>query len=142
MIYTAWRAIRDVGVTINIFGVGMRERERAREGRRQREVSPAHTKAPRNALYTADRPKSSRKGDGGGEGRRKGPLFITSFNNVPKSKSRAAAAAGQQMFCRLLAGYAPLNLLTYILYIHIYIYYIVYCIYAYYKISLCIYFIL
>jgi len=129
MIYTAWRAIRDVGVTINIFGVGMRERERERdrarggprEGRRQREVSPAHTKAPRNALCTADRPKSSRKGDGGGEGRRKGPLFITSFNNVPKSKSRAAAAAGQQMFCRLLAGYAPLNLLTYILYIHIYI---------------------
>jgi len=64
---------------------------------------------------TADRPKSS-NGRSGGQGRRKGPLFIAGFNNVPKSKSRAAAAAGQQMFCRLLAGYAPLNLLTCALY--------------------------
>jgi len=38
MIYTAWRAIRDVGVTINIFGGGMREseRERERDGERKR----------------------------------------------------------------------------------------------------------
>lgn len=117
MIYTTWRAIRDVGVTINIFG--------GRDGGGrvwQREVSPAYTKAPRNALYRAAPIVQSRRrsGEGRRRGARKGPLFITGFNNVPKSKSRAA---GQQMFCRRLLSRVTLRStfwLAHIIYIYMY----------------------
>lgn len=52
-----------------IFSVMEREamRARERERERQREVSPSYTKAPRNALYSTDRPKSSTGVEGRGD---------------------------------------------------------------------------
>jgi len=102
MIYTARRAIRDVGVTINIFSDGKRGNERARE--RQREVSPSYTKAPRNALYSTDRPKSSTVVEGRGDEKARclSPVLIMSrrVNHKPSPPDSRCFVASSRVTLR------------------------------------------
>lgn len=68
MIYMAWRAIRDVGVTINIFSDGKRGNESERE--RDREKYHRRTQKPLGMPYTAPIVQSRRRARWGGETKR------------------------------------------------------------------------